>query len=301
MDNKAQVLHGGLFRDLPWATAQIIVALTGRSQQSLLEKETAAAYFNAEMNASSSAWSRYRGPNYPPHLGVTAWVLLSLAQLGQPATAGQLEFLLLSQKRDGWWPLYPSDDTDWNASTYATALATWALHEQLRKPGFRDGGQRIESAVARGTGWLYAQRVAGAARWMDYPGGREMLALSGLALHVLHLTNRYDMTDVDRLWLKSLPGTVPRAEYFEVSARTIFRGPWRDGAVGTDDVRHYPLSWAIAATIDAYGSGSLVERAFALSWFERVLATAPLEQLKGDSGDEWIAAELLIALSQLGA
>jgi len=61
-----------------------------------------------------------------------------------------------------------------------------------------------------------------------------------------------------------------------------------------------PLVWLIAATIDAYASGNIVERAFALSWLERVIASEPLEQVKADSDDNWIAAELLIALKGLG-
>jgi len=208
-----------------------------------------------------------------------------------------LEFLLENQKRDGWWAMYPgSNQEEWNASTDATAMAIWALHEQLPFLN-EDDKQRTIRSISIGAQWLYGQRIANTARWKDYPTGNAMVSLSGLTLHVLHLIGTYDLRDIDRLWLRSLPSALPAADNWESSVRTVFRKP--NDPIQSDNVRHYILPWGVIATIDAYPNGNLFERIFALFWLERLLAMNPLETLKGNTDDNWVLGLDVMALKML--
>lgn len=306
MANKKEQLYarldqGGDFAGQAWTTAQMILALQGRR----IDPAKAVAYLRRQRgpgspdfgSASAFAWAKYPTKLYPPHVSATAWVLLSFAQLQQHATAQELKFVLDTQRlSSGWWPTYPSDDSERNASIDATASATWALYEQ-QKIGVDDPDGRVDKAIRAGASWLYSQHIQNAARWKDYPSGREMWSISGLALHVLHVTNRYDLDELDRLWLRNLPASIPRPDDFEISAKTVFRR--QNEPIQTDETRYYTLPWLIAATIDAYPKGNIVERAFALAWLERAFEARPLELLKADDSDEWIVALLLIALDEL--
>jgi hypothetical protein len=302
-----QVNDNGEYAFSAWTTAEIIVALKDRA----VDADKTVAYFNRtrgpgskEFGAESSfVWSKYQTPRYPPHLDVTSWVVLALAQVDRLVDPQVLDFILSAQKSAGWWPVYPSSGDAWNASTDATAMAILALKEELAA-GNQYKRAEIAAAISNGAQWLYSQQVANAARWKDYPNGRPMLSISGLVLHALHTancfdskTNCFDLAAIDRLWLRTLPNKVPRATDDDISGRTVFGGP--NQPIQTDDIRYYPLPDAVMATIDAYPSGSVFERAFALFWLERVLETRPLEKLKGDADDNWILAVNLIALKML--
>jgi hypothetical protein len=289
----------GSFYFTAWTTAEIVAALTDRD----IDAAQTIAYFNRERGpgserfgpSSAFGWAKYGKAGYPPHLDVTSWVLLAFAQLHYSVDSKELEFVLGSQKQAGWWPIYPSSDDERNASCDATAMTIWALHEQLAV-GAPDR-DKITLAVASGAQWLYSQRSPKTARWRDYPAGRPLLSVSGLALHALHMVGGYDLKDIDRLWLRSLPNTLPRADEYDVSARTVFRSS--NDPIQTDDTKYYSLPWAIVATIDAYPNGNIFDRAFALNWLERVIAASPLETLKGDNHDNWVLALNLLALKRL--
>jgi hypothetical protein len=137
------------------------------------------------------------------------------------------------------------------------------------------------------------------ARWLDYPEGERTLSVSGLIVHVLHQCGRQGLEDLDREWLSNLPGVIPTATEKEASNKTIYDKNGR--RVGTDDSRYYVLPWLIAATADAYPSGSDVQRASAREWISSALRRrgGVQEGIKVDGSDDWIAAELLYALAYL--
>lgn len=290
-----------------WTTAEIIVAIKDRA----IDADKIVAYFNGKRGPGSDefgvgsafVWSKYQKPRYPPHLDVTSWVILALTELHRLVGPQELDFVLSTQKNSGWWPVYPSSDDIWNASTDATAMVIWALKEELAA-GSQYKRAEIAAAISSGTQWLYSQKIPNAARWKDYPNGRTMFSISGLALHALHVANCFDskancfdLTAIDRLWLRTLPNKVPLVTDNDISGRTVFRSP--NEPIQTDDIHYYPLPDSIIATIDAYPSGNVFERAFALFWLERVLETKPLEKLKGDIDDNWVLALNLIALKML--
>jgi hypothetical protein len=130
--------------------------------------------------------------------------------------------------------------------------------------------------------------------------GLESVAISGLTLHVLHHGGKGDLSEIDRLWLKSLPAGIPSPVGFEASNKTIVNDSGLP--VQTDDLRHYPLPWRVVAMTDAYPNGSLWERAAALEWLDRLLRSLePSEEALAPLKDApWVAAELLTALRYLG-
>jgi len=79
---------------------------------------------------------------HPNHLGVTSWVLWTFAQYGIPANKSELEFLLSAQGADGGWPLFGGRSRKSSPSSYGTAAAILALHEQsaLQATASRRGG-----------------------------------------------------------------------------------------------------------------------------------------------------------------
>jgi hypothetical protein len=291
----------GVMGGQAWTMAQVLVATEHRAA---IDPASLAAHLTSQSGPECACWRKFHSADYPPHVAVSAWVLLALARLGQPADPAAIEFMLDSQKPDGWWPVYPSGPSPGNASTYATAVSVLALYEQLATrrwdPGLAD---RVQAGVARGLGWLATARAPGRPLWKDYPldsMGLESVAISGLTLHVLHHGGKGDLSEIDRLWLKSLPAGIPSPVGFEASNKTIVNDSGLP--VQTDDLRHYPLPWRVVAMTDAYPNGSLWERAAALEWLDRLLRSLePSEEALAPLKDApWVAAELLTALRYLG-
>jgi hypothetical protein len=119
------------------------------------------------------------------------------------------KFLLRNQEPDGWWPIFPAQPRDSNASTYATAMVTLALANYIAtnalEPNEKD---HFQKAVDAGVLWLRRRRIQDQARWKDYPNaadGQESLSLSAMALHVLHKLDRNYDSSISDAWLKKLP------------------------------------------------------------------------------------------------
>jgi hypothetical protein len=56
------------------------------------------------------------------------------------------------------------------------------------------------------------------------------------------------------------------------------------------------LSWILAATVKAYPSGSLLQKARTLAWLERVLDDPAVR--RADTRDlDWVRAEMLLGLA----
>jgi hypothetical protein len=222
-----------------------------------------------------------------------------MAKYGIPAQKAELEFLLSIQQRGGGWPQFAGAQEPKFASSYGTAAAILALHEQSALPGNRAQAKRVRAAVERGAGWLKKRAVEGGARWADYPdwpeekSRAEFLGLSGFVLFALHRVGATDLEALDRDWLRRLPAEAPGASEAGATRRTVQVGK----RSYRDDTRYNALPWAILATAAAYPGGSLADRARAIGWLERALAPgASIHALTGRERNAAVPAEALLAL-----
>jgi hypothetical protein len=222
-----------------------------------------------------------------------------MAKYGIPAQKAELEFLLSIQQRGGGWPQFAGAQEPKFASSYGTAAAILALHEQSALPGNRAQAKRVRAAVERGAGWLKKRAVEGGARWADYPdwpeekSRAEFLGLSGFVLFALHRVGATDLEALDRDWLRRLPAEAPGASEAGATRKTVQVGK----RSYRDDTRYNALPWAILATAAAYPGGSLADRARAIDWLERALAPgASIHALTGRERNAAVPAEALLAL-----
>lgn len=306
MDGKAKQLAAALEarldrkKDLSgeaWPSAQILVALRendpGNSRR--INSRTIERYFRSIAGPECACWRRQPKAQFPNHLGLSAWVVWTLAAYGIPAQRGEIEFLLSTQDRDGGWPIF-SDARQKQSSSYATAAAIFALHQQSKFETSPERRSRLAAAVQRGADWLTSRAAPGRARWADYPGGsgsRESLGVSGFVLYVLHGVGAPGLVELDRAWLRELPDGEPLALGGEVSPKKIQVG----ARSYRDDTRYYALPWGILATVLAYPIASLEDRARAIEWLERNLEPgAPLYSVTGRERNVSIGAEILLAL-----
>ena len=282
-----------------WPSAQILIALRENDPGSLrrVNSRVVEQHFRSVAGPECACWRRQPKGQFPNHLGVTSWVLWTLAAYGIPAQKGEMEFLLSTQDRDGGWPMFVGARQKRFASSYATAAAVLALHEQSKFEADPRRKERITAAVNRGANWLKTRVTAGTARWADYPswpGSRkEFLGVSGFALFVLHHVGASGLAELDRDWLRRLPMGEPVALLGEVSGKSVQIGE----RSYRDDTRHYALPWGILATLLAYPSASISGRVRAIEWLELNLAPgAPVYALTGKERNAAIAAEALLAL-----
>jgi hypothetical protein len=278
-----------------WTTAQVLVALDRNPSEARRWDD----YFGVLRMPGDHLWRKYPRSAFQPHVGVTAWVLLALARMGQAASPADLDAFLGEQAPSGAWPIYSGAHHPEDGSSYATAMALLALHEQGRLAP--QAAPRARAAIARGTRYLLAARQPAAARWRDYPEGQPGLSVSALVLHTLHAvgasTGADDLEAIDRQWLDALPADPPPPRRFEASNRMVHS--MSDVPLQSDDTRYYELPWCLVATLDAYPAASLPERLTTLRWLDRAFRGLESgDQVRGDTDDAWIAAELLIALKR---
>ena len=136
-----------------WTSARILVALRENDPDyaSRIDVKRVEQYFRSMAGPECACWRRFPQGKHPNHLGVTSWVLWTFAQYGIPAHKGELEFLLSAQGSDGGWPLFGGAQQEKFASSYGTAAAILALHEQDDARAKddrrdRDGGQEVAIA-----------------------------------------------------------------------------------------------------------------------------------------------------------
>jgi hypothetical protein len=284
-----------------WTMAQMAISLEGQSQ---VNKEHVQRFLSDLMSPDCNCW--HEGSQSPKDLRVSTWVLIGMSRLGLSASDEQLDFLLNTMQPDGWWTIYTEHPNKGGmpinqkyASTYATALSLLALSLQSQlKNADPIKKEKVKDAIKRGRNWLLKTRLIGRARWSDYPFNddkSETLGVTGLVLHVLHSTseNANELNEIDQLWLDDLPGLKMDAKGRETSSVVIDTFNLRDPS------SQFPLQWSIVATVDAYPSGTSLQKAKAIVWLDNIAEN--FEDLaKGVIGEtDWIAAELLIALRYL--
>jgi hypothetical protein len=277
-----------------WPSAQIMVALRENDPDYArrIDSRTIERYFRSVAGPECACWRRLPKAQFPNHLGLSAWVLWALAVHGIPAQRGEIEFLLSTQDRDGGWPIF-ADARQKQSSSYATAAAIFALHQQSKFEPNAQRRARLATALQRGADWLKSRAAPGRARWADYPGGREYLGVSGFVLYVLHRVGAPGLAELDRAWLRELPMGEALALGGQISPKSIQVGK----RSYRDDTRHYALPWGVLATVLAYPTASLGGKARAIEWLELNLGPgAPVYSLTGRGRDVSIGAETLLAL-----
>ena len=277
-----------------WAEAQMAVSLR---REDAFDPAELVEWFHTEWQ-TCQCWRA--GPHDPPHLGATGWVLLAFASMRAKPTEQELEFVLGNQHRPGWWPIYPALDLSRNASTYATALCTWALEELLERDLIPvTQRQRATEAVRKGRNWLLDNSVPeNMSLWKDYPTaeyGRESSSVSGLVLHVLHRTPGASPSANDSAWMANLPSKLPAPNDGFSSGQEVIVS---EQTAIPDPTHQFLLPWLIIGTADAYHQGSLAQRAQASRLFyeipkKRQVISTQLRDMP------WLAAETVIALRQL--
>jgi hypothetical protein len=277
-----------------WTEAQMVVALEA---ENVVDAAEMSQWFNAQIG-KASAWQFYSSG--PEQFGVTGWVLLAFARMNVKPMEQQIEFVVRNQQRSGWWSMCPASNDLRNASTYATAMCTWGLAELFERNLIAHSQKEaVHEAVRRGREWLQSNTVRGqAARWKDYPHGdygRESMGLSGLVLHVLHHTPGSLPEAGDRYWMANLPTELPDPKDESTSGQQVFS---KDFGVLNDPTHQFALPWFITATADAFGRGTLTQRAQAARLFNQL--PEKRETIARDLKPmPHAAAELLISLRHL--
>jgi hypothetical protein len=282
-----------------WASAQILVALreSDPDYASRIDVKLIEQYFRSMAGPECACWRRFPQGKHPNHLGVTSWVLWTFAQYGIPAHKSELEFLLSAQGSDGGWPLFGGAQEEKFTSSYGTAAAILALHEQGALQPDRGLRKRLAAAVDRGADWLKSRAVAGRARWVDYPGWPEaqeaFIGVSGFALFALHRVGAWWLGSLDRDWLRELPAQAPAALRGEASAKAVQVG----NRSFPDETRYYELPWTILATAEVYRSAGIFRKVRAVQWLERALAPgASIYEITGHEKSATMVSEMLLAL-----
>jgi len=292
-------LETGLGKDAiitVWAASQIVVAVDGITS---IDKSEVTGFINKHMYHDCNCWREFPGASN--HIGATAWALIALTRMRAPENDELLTFILDNQKTNGWWPIFPAQDKEENASTYATAICLLALKEHLSSGLVKaQNKDRVERALEQGRNWLLSTRVGGKSRWEDYPSAvdkKESISLSGMVLHVLHRLGPSVDSSLDKNWLQSMPSNVPPALAFEIAAHQVDIGPNPD-YIAMDHVRYYIIPWVIIATKDAFESGTISERTRGVEWLREIIKNEN-ELERQALKQPWVAAEYLISFRYL--
>ena len=277
-----------------WALAQQIVALRDRDV-SIANKLSVINKLRSWQDGSGAFWSPLPGV---AQFGATGWCLYSLAAIREPATDGELQFVLARQRSDGGWTLYDGDN-EARESVFATAMLLLALHAQLplQPPALH---QRLRTCITRAEGWLIEHGDRARGRWRFFPlldDSSESESDSGLALFALHTsklnTGASPAAGLDSAWLDGLPVALPsRPGDLEVS------GIWCDfqGKAIFDSVRHLRLPWMIAGTVSTYASGTLLQQSRVVRLLEDSIANG---DWRSGGKLDFQRAELLLAITSL--
>ena len=294
---EGRVVSKGLIQGDAWTSAQILVALKENHPEYRVRARpgSIAKHFRSIAGPECACWRRVPAGNFPSHLGVTSWTLWGLACYGIGAHSTEIDFLLSAQGPEGGWPLFAGADPRQFASSYATAAAILALHEQSAREKDPARRERITAAVSRGAGWLRS-RASGRARWADYPDSpekKEHLGLSGFVLFALHRTGTPGLAALDREWMSQLPDETPALLADEASGRKV----WVGKRAYPDDTLYRTLPWTIVATVHAYPNASTFGKVRGTWWLARALEPgAPIYALAGTEPDGALLAEALFAL-----
>jgi len=275
----------------PWELAQGSLAVT---RSNLIEKDAFTRYVRKNARPSCACWTELMDkPDDGGCVFISGWMLAALARYGAAASPAELKFLLDSQSKDGWWPVFPiNEGAAEHGSSYATAWALMGLYQQksqsLVPP---DQVDAVNQAIDKGSAWLLAARDG--ARWKFYPAdpkSKPSVSVSGAVLHALHVLGTPNLARIDALWLDALPrGVVAESEmeYHVVPTTPV---------VAIDHIEQIKLPWTLMATVDAYPNGNWMQKSHALHWMEAALRDPRVTSSPENENRSWWRAELLYAL-----
>jgi hypothetical protein len=281
-----------------WAVAQLSLALHEPGGPQPMTGAQLRAILSQARDATCQCWRETE--DKLPHSMATAWVLTALAQYDQPASIGEIQAILRRQGETGWWAMFPAMPHERNASTAATAWTAHALHRQLERNLIApEQRERVAAAVRRASEWMIRRAERNQARWTEYPPGQiferiDYVGVSALVIHALRTVA--GANQFDAMWLDDLPRSVPSPIESEVAKGYVFS---TERQFTLDDVRHYRFPWMLRTTVDAYGSGSTMQKASAAVWIEHALRK-PLTPADVNN-EHWTIAETLYALRHLAA
>jgi biotin carboxyl carrier protein len=278
---------------VPWSIAQAIVALEGQQPTTVRPGYAQKAISLIRSNETDDCFCWAEIPSKKTDqicTFIAGWVMLAFSNLGETISDGEVTHILEAQKADGWWPMFEDMADEAFASTYSTAWIVLGLAEMNRRELISSAMRsRAEDAVARGVAWLLHTRTD-LGKWKPYPNiakSRESDSISGLVLHTLHVADPSGLRELDRDWLSSLPRTPPEAP-LEEGSYVEFRGRF-------DHFQQITLPWMLIATVDAYPSGDIFQRARARNWIDSALSERSVLAADADTNNWW-RAELLYAL-----
>jgi len=280
----------------PWSASQSVLALRSAGWE-IPDKPAYLAFVNAGRFAPDCfCWTELVDE---PRSEVTAfvggWVLAAFAEIGEPVSATDLDYVLQRQNSAGWWAMFPESGASQYQSTYTTAWIAFGLHKQ-RVAGLIPADKRaaVDRAISRATMWL--MRVRMGARWRAHPNAPATdvpEALSGFVLHVLHQASALDLTDVDRAWLDTLPQKDLEPTSLDKHYNVLQYGH-RSAIDHIVDIR---LPWILLATADAYANGTAQQKARTLNWIEQILRS-PEVRGADTEGTDWVRAEVLLGIAE---
>lgn len=294
-----------------WPVAQMTLALFGETAQdgtALFPKDDYAPLVDRVLD-TTGGWKEYHARvEHPVHIGSSGWVVFVKGRLEIAASNAEINFLVQSTNKSGGWPMFPSEGDDSHyGSTYATAWAGLALHEQAHRAWLQpEQAKQCRAAVATAARWLQynAKHLNGLWKfYYNYPQQNEISwSNSGLVIHFFHHLNRgtlrqepIDIRYYDQAWLAKLPIEPPLADSFESWNLDV---PIKGKKSFRENVRCLKLPWVIIATADAYPNGTLRQRMKALEFTDNLLYRLPTIENEC-SQQSWMLAELAIALRHL--
>lgn len=221
-----------------WALAQGAMALLTSEQAAEVDRRVkqieAFSRHPRQQLAGCDCWNEFiDNKAAPQHITISAWILFTLAKIGEPPTAGELQFLRETQDGAGGWNMFnvpfgitadPGLQRP-QGSSFATAWVLLALSEMQRHQLIADRALN-EEMDRRGRHALdyflrdRSNRDAGSQLWSLYPGWKGAtevsIGTSGLVVYALH---RYvanftsaelavydrELADTDRAFLAALP------------------------------------------------------------------------------------------------
>jgi hypothetical protein len=281
----------------PWSAAQAVVA----ADKSKLDVQHIVEFINSGKAPTCECWAEtpdrsreFRNPF------IAGWILYAFAEMGILSSKATLETLLAEQQVGGWWSTFPANNDRQYASTYTTAWVLLGLSKQKQK-GYVSADQisAVDKALIRGTQWLLSARNH--ARWKNYPyltadEASQSESISGVVLHAINNVIdvgalQLDKEHLNKEWLEKLPDRIVTAgetEKFYIGIPT--KSGW-----AFDHFEQLPMPWLTVATVDAFPSGNVLQRAKALKWLENVLDDESVSS--SDSRNNWWRAELLYSLN----
>ena len=295
LSEMSQTYRGGPLS--AWSAAQDIVSVSD-FDPSILDryKKTFVDFIYANVIPGCGCWAETPDRNRDFHNPfISGWIFYALSKMGVPASDDALNTLLLEQSKKGWWSTFPVNNGKEYASSYTTAWALLGLFSQKEK-GYisKEKSADVEKALKRGSEWLLSVREG--PRWKSYPyyteEATESESISGLVLHVLNkILGEEAIREVNEEWIDDLPERVILAsdvENYDIQIQT-------PSGAAFDHFKQLQMPWATVATVDAYASGTVAQRAKVIQWLEDIFNDKSVQAL--DARGDWWRAEVLYSLN----